>query len=482
MSSAAVYVPPTLLKIVLRNSLPAVPAMLLALGGAVGYTALAPTYFGSEAKVFVRVGRESVTLGPEANTGEKTMTLQDSHETEVNSVFEIFRSRQMAEAVVDAFGPEKLMEKQVNVASSDASASMPNKLNPLTVYSIRDEAIKTVIKRLSITAAKRSSVISLYYEAKDPEMARQILNTLIEKVGEANTKANRSAGSLSFFADQENQERASLEKLEANLRDLKNEAGWSSLETARMIKSQRLGDLENARLHAQTDLAMSQAKADALTKMLAAEEKNIVTEQVTDAPSTATARMREQLYTLEIKEQDLLARFTPDHEEVKQVHRQVEEARRVLKDEPNRPQVTVGLNKNHLQLQLDLQVEQAALAGHRQQVTSLEQQIVAAREELKTLNDYEIAVASMQRRIDVAATNYRKYAENLEQARIDQALASERISNISVLQPPTVSETPSQPKTLLNYGVGLGGGLVSAMGLITRGEVRRRRREAQPSV
>ena len=69
--------------------------------------------FVSEAKLFVRIGRESVALDPTATTGQ-TFSLHASRETEINSIIVMFRSRGIVEQVVDAIGPEKILDADEN--------------------------------------------------------------------------------------------------------------------------------------------------------------------------------------------------------------------------------------------------------------------------------------------------------------------------------------------------------------------------------
>ena len=68
---------------------------------------------------------------------------------------------------------------------------------------------------------------------------------------------------------------------------------------------------------------------------------------------------------------------------------------------------------------------------------SLEGKIAAVQEELKQLNASELELTRLEREIDLARTNYRKYAENLEQARIDQELEQAKISSLNLMQPPS---------------------------------------------
>jgi len=107
----------------------------------------------------------------------------------------------------------------------------------------------------------------------------------------------------------------------------------------------------------------------------------------------------------------------------------------------------MAVNETYQQLELSLRNQEASCEARRAQRDKLSTQLAAAGEKVHTLNDSELKLARLERQIDLASANYLKYAENLEQTRIDQALESEKISNINILQPaqPT-SITPTSPQ------------------------------------
>ena len=72
--------------------------------------ALWPRSYSSEAKLVIRVGRESVGLDPTATTGS-TIMLQKTQEDEVNSALDILNSRQVLQRVVDAVGAKRILDK-----------------------------------------------------------------------------------------------------------------------------------------------------------------------------------------------------------------------------------------------------------------------------------------------------------------------------------------------------------------------------------
>ena len=57
----------------------------------------------------------------------------------------------------------------------------------------------------------------------------------------------------------------------------------------------------------------------------------------------------------------------------------------------------------------------------------------------------------------MAVANYRKYAVNLEDARMGEELDQRAISNISVAQPATLEESPVSPSKALVAALGLFG-------------------------
>ena len=61
-----------------------------------------PKQYVSEAKLMIRVGRESVSLDPSATTSQ-TLMLQKTQEEEVNSALDLLRSRRIAERTVDSW-------------------------------------------------------------------------------------------------------------------------------------------------------------------------------------------------------------------------------------------------------------------------------------------------------------------------------------------------------------------------------------------
>ncbi len=234
----------SLTRAIQRHWSKALAALLLCVGAAVAYTAIAPAYYGSEAKLYVRVGHESVALDPTATTGQ-TVNVQESRESELNSVFELINSRMVLEKVVDDLGPAFVVsagtQSPAEKPDGQAPPSMLAKLNPLTIYSSRDDAVQKLAKRVSVTNLKKSNVFTIFCEAQTPEAARLIVEKMIDTAREAYTRVNRTAGSVDFFTEQTAAEKKQLDRLESRLRDLKNRTGVAALDTQREMQVKQIG-------------------------------------------------------------------------------------------------------------------------------------------------------------------------------------------------------------------------------------------------
>ena len=437
-------------------------------------TFLTPKSFQSDAKIMVRVGRESVTLDPTATTGQ-VISVGQSREIEVKSELEILRSRELVEKVVDAIGPFAFLKGSDEGGSAFGSDKISlsggivelfRRLSPASAAGDREKAILDFVGSLKIEALKNSNIISISFEARNRKLAQESIEKLISFYLDKHINVHRTAGSYEFFTKQTEQFRNSLAQAEETLRQLKNKTGIASLEEQRRILLKRIGNLQHQAESAESALAASKMKVQSMDKTLAELPETSVTQETTGNANQGVDLMRSKLYELQLKEQDLLSRYTEESKAVKEIRRQIAGAKTLLeREEPTRTQVTKGINEAYRQVQLALLSEKAVLSSLQGKGKELQSQRTAARRDLETVNDNEIELAHMQREVNLQEASYRKYYEKLEQARIDQALEIGKISNISVVQPPTYPVKPVRPRTMLNLALGLFFGILGGIGL-----------------
>ena len=428
-----------------------------------------PRTYISEAKVFVRVGRESVALDPTATMGE-VIPVSPSREVEINSVLEVFRSRFVAEKVVASLGPGTILGKpgKPNPARVAVARMIP-RLDPISDY---ERAVNQLEEHLNISAKRKTNIISVTYKAETPELAQTIVAKLLDVYLSEHARLNRTPGSHGFFAEQTALLQRELTKAVEKLRDAKNEMGLVSIASQQEILQGEIITIETDLVRARAAQAASQGKADGLREAVGRLPEKGMADEVSGLPNVAADEMRRQLYDLELREAELASKFNDDYPLLVSTRRQVEYARKILdQQQPRRTQWTTTINPNRQQLQLNLLGEESNIKSRRAEVQSLRGQYAHVNDRLKLLNNQEVHIGQLQRKTDLLAANYKDYAEKLEQSRIDKALESERITNVNVVQPASYIGKPVSPKKLMILILGLVSATLVALGVALTAEI-----------
>ena len=449
---------------------------LTVMTGVTAWTLCSKRVYRSEGKLFVRLGRENVTVDPTATAGQSAVAMVPAaRENEIASVLEILQSRNVIESVVDKLTPGLILEKTpvgASTAAGDASATDTASNGLLETIGLseslsdRERAILQVQKSVDISIVKKSNVILAVYEAHSPEAAQAIVAAMIEACQVQQIHANRAPGSYQFLSEQTEQLKSHLNDVENQLRDVKTQTGLASLSDQRSILVNRVGKLEDESLTTAAALAAVEAQVREMKQSIAGVSPDLVTARTTGLPNVAADTMRGQLYALQLREKELGAKYRGAHPDMIAVRQQIKDAEAILDaQEIARVQETKGPNHIYEAANTAILAQEPVVASLRAKAQSLHTQVADAKSALKSLNDNEVLIARLQRELELADTKYRKYSENVEQARLDQALETGRLSNISVAEPATFDPKSIRPKRLLNMGLGLVFAIFGAIGL-----------------
>lgn len=436
-------------------------------------TVLMPRAYRSQTKLFLRLGRENATLDPTATLGQTpVVALPPTRDNEINSVLEILKSRVLLEKVVDRVGPEAILGKAPWQPREPAPAS-PEPPAPSRVVDDRYRAVVHLSQRIEVEAVKKSNVVQITYEGVSPDVAQAVVSSLVEFYLDEHARINRTPGAHKFLSEQTQRLRGDLAKAEESLRALKEETGLVAPEAQRQILVDRIGRLENELAGISATTLATEAEMKALRDRLATLAAATIIGTTRGLPNQAADTMRAQLYTLQIRELELKAKYPETHPELELVRRQTAAAAALLaKEEAAREQITTGPNKAREEAELAILRHDAALASLRARFTAVEGQLAQERERLKTFTASQFRVAKLQREVELHDAQYRRFADNLERSQIDQALEVEKISNVSVVQPATLDVKPVRPSLLLNAALGLVFAAAGAVGLAVLLEAR----------
>ncbi|HEY2826128.1 MAG TPA: GNVR domain-containing protein [Pirellulales bacterium] len=457
---------------------------------------LLPRTYRSEGELLLRLGRENMLLDPTATVASTPiLTVQQSRENEINSVIEILRSQVLLTKVVNALGPDVILgrtswssTKPQPVAAPTIQLAVAMKADATTAdgnlrdsdlddansvasgtenESSRDvqEAVRRLGKLLNVEAVRKSNVVQITYDASNPGLAQAVVNRLIGYFLDDYIRLNRTPGAQEFLSQQTNTIRQRLQAKEEELRKLKDSTELAAPEGRRTIVVNRIGRLEDDLLQTSAQLASIEAEVKQLREQLNSLPSKEIMEQTVGFANDASDGMRQQLYALQMREQELASRFTNGHPQLQQVRQQIADARTVLKEEPQRTQTKTGPSKSYEELKVQLLKDEPVLAALRAKADQLNTELAAEKESVQKLNADELRIAQLQREVQLQEANYHKYSDSLEQARIDRAMAAEGKSNVSIVQPATFDSKPIKPNALINMALAVVVGLLGGFGL-----------------
>jgi uncharacterized protein involved in exopolysaccharide biosynthesis len=429
---------------------------IVALLSAVG-TLVMPRSYYSEARLFVRFGREN-QVDPTATSGQM-VALYESRESEINSLIEILKSRSILDRVVAALGPEYVLYGKKNGGTPNGQGiEAPPSL-------AHQRAVAKLEKEMFISAPRKSNIITVACKAASPVAAQQIVAKLIEVYLEEHVRVHRSPGTLEFFQEQAGQSLVAWQSAADTLRDAKNRLGIVTIEGRRKHLEDEIAENEVKSQANQADVKTSQAKIASLRELIASLPEKLTTSKA-QGPSAAFDGMRQTLYQLESQEHDLSARMQDGHPRLAAMRQQVTDLREILHKQPeDRLQSTEGINPTRQALELSLLNEQSqadSLVARHVSLATIQQRLQG---DLQQLNKQVADLEQLQQRVTLAEANHKEYSQKLEQARISRSLDDEQISSLTVVQPASYVATATGLRRSLVLALGLAVAIGSGLGV-----------------
>jgi uncharacterized protein involved in exopolysaccharide biosynthesis len=424
--------------------------------------------YESSAKLFVRVGRETVSIDPTAEASGQLIHMTDTQEREVRSLVSLLSNRDLIEQVVDEVGPRTILDDSepgqpqrdsvIERAIGSAKGAVKSVLvgcGLIEDLSDRERAIISVNDSLTIESGDSTSVIKVSARASSPRLAQLIVSKLIDLQLAYHLQAYSRPGSVPFFSAQTERLHGELEAASSQLAALKNENHVASLEAKKDSLERQMLSLREKRTQATADLASASSTVAALAEQLSQEAELVPSAETTGMANSAKAAMRQELYRLQIVESELLAKLKSTHPRVTEIRDQIEKARTVFEQEEPGVQTTNSINAIYQQLRINFLLEQARRAALESQIDALDSEHDKLVEEITRVNQGELKLADLEREVEVLDANYRRYVDGLEQVRINKELESSRISNVNVVQNPSLVEVPIGPSNLVILALGL---------------------------
>ena len=407
---------------------------------------MAPKVYQSELKILVK--RDRVDSLVSATPGGDGVFRPEVSEPELLSEVELMQGHDLLEQVALE---TRLAERTPSAAGArDATESLA-----LTVNALRSD--------LTVAPIKKTFMIDVTYVSPDPQLAKNVLDTLARLYLVKHLAVRRPPGAYDFFSEQSTQSAEELRLAQAQLQGFGERHGVVSAAAEKEIVLQKLAEFEAAYEQARNALAETAQRVVALEAERARTPGRQMSTQRSGDSAGLIQEMQSRMLNLELKRTELLQKYTPQYRLVVEIDQQLEQVRGALsqardatvKDETTEVNPTMQWVENEIARGRS---EHSALTAR---VKSLSATVTDYRARAQSLDTEDGEQKSLLRTLKSAEDKYLLYQRKQEEARISDALDHTRIANVAIAQAPTLPFQPRRTRSLALLPLGL----IAALGL-----------------
>jgi len=427
---------------------------------AVGTFLTKPTY-QAVAQILVKLGRENIYL---PTSGSASPVINFNREEQINSEIEILKSRSLAMEVLNELGPKTVYEDLADGPSGILASILPSKGSTRTPA---EKALLTMQKALDVQGIKKSNVIEVSFKHTDPQTAAAVVNKLSNLFLGRHLDVYKTPQSFEFFQQQSEFLKTKLNEAEVRLQALKEQYDVTALDEQQSILLQQTAQLRNGLNQTLSQVVEVENRTQEIEQQLAQIPRNIPQGEEIDHNPYLISTLEARLVELQLKEKELLAKYTEESRLVKNVRDEIEIVHRKLADNQQKRygRTSTGVNPTYQQLQQELLRSQADFKALMAKSQAQRAQLSDYKKELDQLNRVETTYTQLQQQVDVDRQNYRLYLTKFEESRISDAMDTEKIASVSLIEPAQIPLKPVSPKKMLNLVLGLFLGALGGLGL-----------------
>lgn len=357
-----------------------------------------------------------------------------------------------------------------DIAARTAESVGPAFLLPKTAAPSPEAAAGAVAGGLLVTHQIGSNVITVAYKNRNPEIPKRVLENVVSQYFDKHLQVHRSLGTFDFVMQQTEKARSQLHETEEQLKALKAKAGIISLAETNANLSTSLIKNQEEFNSAEVERAQQAARVKEIERWIT----GVNGAQSLNADQQAKNRegLRDyqslglRLDDLRRRERDLLARYTEENIQIKNIRAQIGEVersrRQIERDYPGiirTSAMTTGTGPR-----FDLVGEKTQLAAIDAKTATLSEQLHQITEKAARIAAIGTDVAQLERKRELEESNYRYFEASLEKARIDETLDPSRIPNISIVESPTEAQRDYEGMAKVMLGL-VGGGVGTGLAL-----------------
>jgi uncharacterized protein involved in exopolysaccharide biosynthesis len=430
-----------LLMVAFRHRQLMVLSFLGILLGAVLAGLLLPKQYEARMEILVKRERADPVVTSESNP--QLQVAANVTEEELNSEVELLKSRDLLEKVVLACGlyvpkAHSLWASLLPVSEAKDPAGSASKDEGIP------RAVRTLEKKLRAEPVKKTNLIAVTYVSPDPQLAAQVLAKLAELYLEKHIAVHRPPGAFDFFKQETQQYRVELASTEARLAAFGRESGVVSADLEKEVTLRKLHDFESDLQVTEATIKETEQRIRALEKQAASMPPRMTTQVHASDNPQLMQQLKSTLLNLELKRTELLTRFDPSYRLVQEVETEIAQTRAAISEAektPLRDEVT-DRDPTYEWVRSEQAKARADLESLRARAAATAHIVRAYQEAAGQLDQQGMVQQDLTRAVKASEENYLLYLRKQEEARIADALDSQRIVNVAIAEAATVPPLP----------------------------------------
>jgi uncharacterized protein involved in exopolysaccharide biosynthesis len=421
----------------------------------IGTFAIEPTYMASS-QILVKLGRENLYV---PTKGDANPIISLNTVEQMNSEIELLKSQALAEMVVKALSPELIYGSDVNQNHNlkfylRALKKLLTRQQPL---SLEEKAILQFKEDLVVEGIKNSKVIEVGFKHRDPQMAANIVNKLMDIYLHHHLEVHKTPQSHEFFRQQVDVLKNKLEQSEKRLTVLKNEYAVTSLGEQQSLLLRQINELRSELNGALSRQAETKNRLVRLRQQLNATAETISQGEEVDHNPYLISNLQARLVELQLKEKQLLSKYTDNSRLVQNNKAEIKIVKEKLMEQEDKRygKSRSGVNPTYQHLQEELFRNETEIRALTARVKALNGQLNNTQQELDKLNQVEANYYQLKQEVELDRKNYGLYLTKYEESRISNVMDNQKIANISILKSAKPPLKPVNPNIFMNLSLGI---------------------------
>ncbi|MEQ8405237.1 MAG: Wzz/FepE/Etk N-terminal domain-containing protein [Oceanicaulis sp.] len=355
-----------------------------------------------------------------------------------------------------AFTIDPVMQSEIEILNSDAvrRRALEARGAPATPSNVR-----ALRDGFMVSRAPNASVLTARYEAEDAAMAAGVLNAVVDAYLAYRVEL-LIGGSQGGLTDRLRAAEAEAARAEQALRAFLTAHALSDFDAERTAVLERISDLEARKLSAEAEAAQARGFRDSLAQRVA----EIPREIALYVENSVTG----QLLDLQVRREELLARYLPDAPPVQAVEREIDALRAFIEagGAQGQGQTRTGVNPIWQTLEQERLSQDAFAASQSRLAATLGVQLAAARERADLLRSLAPEHDQLARAVEARAEAARLLsiqAADADARRNAPPGAADAVRVVERAAPPDQPSSLRVPAVLAMAMLALGVGVFAAL-------------------